>query len=136
MDDVLASLPGYALRRASTAMQLEFAALLAPLGLRPSDASILVLIDANPGMSPGAIGQALGIQRANMVPLVARLETSGYLTRVEVDGRSFGLNLSHAGEHICRQVKDAMAEHQRLIFERIPPQHRDHLIPALKALWL
>jgi DNA-binding MarR family transcriptional regulator len=135
MNDVLADLPGYSLRRASTAMQLEFSALLQPLGLRPTDASILVLIKANPGITQSALGQAMGVQRANMAPLIARLEECGYLARIEVDGRSFGLELTPSGAHISGQVQDAIAMHQQRIFERIPELHREHLVPALKALW-
>lgn len=135
MKDVLANLPGYALRRASAAMLTEFSALLHPLGLRPTDASMLVFIEANPGVTPSALGQVMGVQRANMVPLVARLEASGYLARVEVDGRSFGLTLTEQGTEICGKVKGVIATHQRQILERIPEAYREHLIPALRALW-
>lgn len=135
MDDVLANLPGYSLRRASAAMQLEFSALLHPLGLRPTDASILVLIAANPAITQSALGQAMGVQRANMTPLIARLEECGYLARAHVDGRSFGLALTPTGAQICAQVQEAMANHQQRIFDRIPELHREHLVPALKSLW-
>jgi hypothetical protein len=68
MDDVLADLPGYSLRRASAAMSAEFSALLHPLNLRPTDASMLVLNGANPAITQSALGQAMGVQRANMAP--------------------------------------------------------------------
>jgi DNA-binding MarR family transcriptional regulator len=135
MDDVLANLPGYALRRAAATIQAEFAALLEPLGLRPTDASILVLIDANPGITQSALGLNLGVQRANMVPLVARLEDNGYISRIAVDGRSFGLELTKAGAEVCGTIKEAIKIHQQQINARIPEVHRDHLVPALKALW-
>jgi DNA-binding MarR family transcriptional regulator len=135
MDDVLANVPGYALRRASTAMLLEFSALLQPLGLRPTEASILVLITANPKITQSALGQAIGVQRANMTPLIARLEECGYLARIEVDGRSFGLDLTPPGAQISVQAQEAIATHQQRIFERIPELHREHLVPALMALW-
>lgn len=96
---------------------------------------MLVFIEANPGVTPSALGQVMGVQRANMVPLVVRLEASGYLARVEVDGRSFGLTLTEQGAEICTKVKGVIATHQRQILERIPEAHREHLIPALKALW-
>jgi DNA-binding MarR family transcriptional regulator len=135
MDDILANAPGYALRRASAAMLAEFSALLHPLGLRPTDASMLVLIEANPGMTQSTLGQTMGVQRANMVPLVARLEECGYLCRVAVDGRSFGLKLTESGAQVCAKVKEAIEMHQQKIFARIPELHRAHLMPALNALW-
>jgi DNA-binding MarR family transcriptional regulator len=135
MDDALENLPGYALRRASAVTQAEFSALLHPLNLRPTEASMLVLIGANPGITQSALGQAMGIQRANMAPLVARLEETGYLGRIAVDGRSFGLQLTESGSQVFGQVKDAIAMHQQKILGRIPEAHREHLLPALKALW-
>jgi DNA-binding MarR family transcriptional regulator len=135
MKDVLADLPGYALRRAAASIQAEFAALLHPLGLRPTDASMLVLIKANPGITQSSLGQNLGVQRANMVPLVARLEESGYITRVAVDGRSFGLALTEFGAEMCGKVQEAMNIHQKQIFQRIPAADRGHFVPALRALW-
>lgn len=135
MNDTLEHLPGYVLRRASAVAQAEFAALLQPLNLRPTEASMLVLIGANPGITQSTLGQAMGVQRANMAPLVARLEESGYLGRMAVDGRSFGLQLTDSGVQVCDQVKDAIEMHQQKILARIPEAHRDHLVPALKALW-
>jgi DNA-binding MarR family transcriptional regulator len=135
MEDILADLPGYALRRAAAAIQAEFSAMLHPLGLRPTDASILVLIAANPGVTQSALGQNLGVQRANMVPLVARLEENGYIARIAVDGRSFGLKLTKSGAQLCAKVKAAIKIHQQQITARIPEMHRDHLVPALQALW-
>lgn len=135
MRDVLVDLPGYALRRASASMQAEFAALLMPLALRPTDASMLVLIEANAGITPSALGQMLAIQRANMVPIVSRFDECGYIKRIALDGRSFGLTLSDEGTRVCAKVKLAMKTHEHRIMERIPEKHRAHLVPALKALW-
>jgi DNA-binding MarR family transcriptional regulator len=135
MHDVLRSLPGYSLRRASAAMLAEFSALLAPLNLRPTEASLLMLIDANPAITPTALGQLLGIKRANMVPLVARLDDWGYTARESIDGRSFGLTLTAAGHTICVKVKAAVALHERQLMDRIPQEHRAHFGAALNALW-
>jgi len=135
MIDVLADLPGYLLRRASASMLAEFTEKLSPLKLRPTDASTLVLIRENPNITPSALGQLLGIQRANMVPLVAHLEKIGWVERVAIDGRSFGLNLTLEGEDICKQVKCVIEQYEQSLMARIPETHRDHLMPALKALW-
>jgi DNA-binding MarR family transcriptional regulator len=135
MEDILANLPGYALRRAAAVIQAEFSAMLHPLGLRPTDASILVLIEANPGVTQSALGQNLGVQRANMAPLIARLEECGYIARIAVDGRSFGLKLTRSGAQLCGKVKAAIKIHQQQIIQRIPEMHREHLVPALQTLW-
>ena len=76
MDDPLPTLPGYALRRAANATAAELAERLAPLGLRQVDASVMILIEANLDVTASALGRALDIQRANMVPLLKRLTRS------------------------------------------------------------
>jgi hypothetical protein len=72
--DPLYALPGYALRRASNAMMAELATRLGGLDLRISDASVLMLIDGRDDMTSSEIGKMLDIARANMVPLLNRLE--------------------------------------------------------------
>ncbi|MEQ1640280.1 MAG: MarR family transcriptional regulator, partial [Novosphingobium sp.] len=72
MKDPLLDLPGYSLRRAAAAVMGEFVARLEPLGLRLSDVSALLLVGANPGVTASQLGRMLDIQRANMVPMIAR----------------------------------------------------------------
>lgn len=135
MKDILADLPGYALRRASSAMLAEFAAKLAPLDLRPTEASTLVLIAENAGITSSALCQFLGMQRANMVPLVARLEQLGWVERVALDGRSIGLNVTNKGQKKCTEVRQIMERFEQRLIARIPEEHREHFVPALRALW-
>jgi len=96
--DPLLDLPGYSLRRAASAMMAEFAARIEPLGLRIADVSALLVIGANPGVTASQLGRALDIQRANMVPLLNRIEDVGLLTRRPLDGKSHSLHLTEAGE--------------------------------------
>ena len=74
MKDPLLDLPGYVLRRASAAALSELNQRLAPLRLRHGDAAFLLLIAAAPGSNQSEVGRILDIERANMVPLVARLD--------------------------------------------------------------
>src|SRR5579875_568020 len=80
-DNPLSSLLGYQLRRASAAAMDELSRELATLGLRVSEASVLMLVGANPRMRSSEVGRELGIQRANMTPLVSGLEQRGLLQR-------------------------------------------------------
>ncbi len=72
--DPLAKLSGYVLRRASTAAIAELNERLVPLELRHADVAMLMLIESSPGITQSHAGRVLDIQRANMVPFVARLE--------------------------------------------------------------
>ena len=135
MRDPLPIYPGYALRRAANAAGAELQSRLADLGLRQSDASVMILVDANGGATASALGRQLDIQRANMVPLLKRLEEAGWIERTPLDGKSFGLDLTEAGRAILSQARTVIETFEEELLERVPPEHRDHLLPALNALW-
>lgn len=135
MHDPLLSYPGYCLRRANNAMMAELGSRLAPLEMRQTDASALILIGANPGVTASALGRRIDIQRANMVPLLNRLEEAGLIIRAPIDGKSQGLELTKEGREKLTAVVAVIDEFEREMLERVPPEHRDHLLPALQTLW-
>jgi len=135
MIDPLRSYPGYSLRRASAKMMADLNLRLRPLGLRATEASLLILIDANPGITQSALGRSLAIQRANMAPLIAALDAKGLLHRARVDGRSEGLSLSESGKLLAMRAHAAMIEHEAALIERVPEQYRGALLIALNAIW-
>lgn len=135
MDGPLASFPGYLLRRAALSTGAELAARLAPLGLRQTDASLLLLVEANPRTTASALGRELDIQRANMVPLLKRLEDAGLIRREAIDGKSVGLELTQAGRARLAEARAVIEAFEAEVIARVPPEHRDHLVPALKAIW-
>ncbi|WP_374531934.1 MarR family winged helix-turn-helix transcriptional regulator [Novosphingobium sp.] len=135
MKDPLLSLPGYSLRRAAAAMMAEFAARLEPVGLRIADVSALLVIGANARITASQLGRMLDIQRANMVPLVARLEDAGLIERTPLDGKSHSLGLTEAGEAKLTDARRVISDFENWLIGKVPAEHRDHLVPALDALW-
>jgi DNA-binding MarR family transcriptional regulator len=135
MHDPLPDLPGYALRRAANATAAELTARLAPLELRQSDVSVMILIAENPGVTASAIGRQLDIQRANMVPLLKRLEDAGLIERLPLDGKSLGLELTDVGRAKLVDARAVIDTFEAGLLQRIPAEHRAHLLPALEALW-
>jgi DNA-binding MarR family transcriptional regulator len=127
--------PGYMLRRAANATAAELAERLGPLGLRQSEFSVLNLIAANPGVTASAIGRALDIQRANMVPLLNRLEDAGLIAREPIDGKSRSLALTAPGRKQLAAARQVVEQFESDLIARVPPEHRAHLLPALEALW-
>lgn len=79
--DRLEGFLGYQLRRASAAAMAELTRTLARFGLRPTLYAILVAIESTPVAGQSGIGRRLAIQRANMVPLLAELERTGWIER-------------------------------------------------------
>jgi DNA-binding MarR family transcriptional regulator len=135
MRDPLPSLPGYALRRAANATAAELSARLAEFDLRQSDASVLILIGANPRVTSSEIGRVLDIQRANMVPLLNKLDGGGLISRLAIDGKSRGLELTALGKQRLAEARKVIDAFENELLERVPPEHRPHLLPALEALW-
>jgi DNA-binding MarR family transcriptional regulator len=135
LNDPLTSLPGYLLRRASAATLTELNERLAPLGVRHTDVSLLLLIDANPGITQSQAGRVLDIQRANMVPLVARLEKRELIERTPVDGRSQALRLAPAGRTLLSQAYAEVKAYETGLLERVPEELRPLVQPILLALW-
>jgi DNA-binding MarR family transcriptional regulator len=133
--DPLSALPGYALRRASAAMLADLGERLAPLDLRPTEASILLLIHANPGITQSKLGRILDIARANMNPIVARLALRNLIAREPVDGRSHGLILTAPGRHMTDAAMVQIAAHEAALLDRIPAHDRTSFTTALGALW-
>jgi len=135
MTDILRLRPGYALRRAANAMMGELARRLATIDLRIAEASVLLLVDRRDDVTASEIGRVLDIQRANMVPLLGRLEVAGLIERKPIDGKSQAVLLTALG-HQRRAEADAITTtFEDDLLARIAPEHRDHLVPALGALW-
>lgn len=133
--DPLRDLPGYALRRASAAVMAKLAQRLATLELRPSEASVLLVIDANPGVTQSEIGRLLDIARANMAPLTGRLAARDLIVRRSAGGRSHGLTLSVSGRDLTRKAKRIVAALEAELLARIPAADRRAFLGALKALF-
>lgn len=134
VSDPLAALPGYLLRRAAQAMMAELAACLAPLALRISDATVLLLVNTRTDLTSAEIGKTLDIQRANMVPLLARLEVAGLIRREPINRKSQAIVLTGAGHARLAEVRALTERFEASLLARIPAAHRDHLMPALTAL--
>jgi DNA-binding MarR family transcriptional regulator len=135
LHDSLASLPGYALRRAANAMMADLATRLARLDVRIAEASVLLLVASRRDMTSSEIGRILDIQRANMVPLLGRLEAAGLIERLPINRKSQAIVLTAAGLARLSEVQALTAKFEADLLDRIPAEHRDHLVPALNALW-
>lgn len=133
--DPFGTLLGYHLRRASVAVMADLTAALAPLNLTPAEASVLFVIGAANGVTQAEIGRVLGIQRANMAPLMARLVKARLVKREAVDGRSQALTLSRGGREIHDQAKAAADAHEARLFGHFSPAERARVLVRLREIW-
>ena len=131
----LESLLGYQLRRVSAALMAALGRDLDAIGLRPAEASILMLIGANPGITQSELGRELGIQRANMAPLAGSLERRLLIARTPLNGRSHGLVLTEAGTRLRAEVEATMQAHELAIEQSLAAPAREELRVTLGSLW-
>lgn len=95
---------GYQLRRAWLAMAADLGHRLDDLQLTGMSLSVLLMIEANPGISQSEVATQLEIKRANMTPLAAQFTKRGLIERRATDGRSFGLRLTAAGQTLAKRA--------------------------------
>jgi DNA-binding MarR family transcriptional regulator len=135
LQEPLLGLTGYVLRRASLAALAEFSQRLAPLELRPIDATLLILLDAVPQITHSEVAETLGLQRSNLVPVVVALQKRGLLERKRIDFRSEGLALTPEGRALLNKARRIIIRHEDDLMERVPPELRPMVLPILMALW-
>ncbi len=135
MRDPLPSLPGYALAPGGrTQPRRNSPARLGETGLRQSDVSVLMLIAANPGVTASASAAS----STSSAPTWCRCSSgsrSRLIDRAPIDGKSQGLELTEAGPARLAEARKVVEAFEAELLARVPPEHRDHLLPALEALW-
>jgi len=135
MDNPLHNYPGYLLRRASTSRLVQLSQHLEPLGVGVSEASILVLIGRNPGISQAECGRILSVQRPNLNPKIRRLIDRQLVIAAKGQGRIQCLSLSQSGEALVARIMVEFEAQEARIYEAVPEHLRGELVPLLRALW-
>ncbi|PCJ39816.1 MAG: MarR family transcriptional regulator [SAR86 cluster bacterium] len=125
---------GYHLRRVSAASMASFALSLVDLDIRPSDATVILFVQATPGVRQSLIGKHLGIRSANMAPLIAVLEEKGLCQKIPLDGRSSGIELTKSGIKCAAKIKIKISENEERCFAQIDDDVREQLLKTLSSL--
>jgi DNA-binding MarR family transcriptional regulator len=130
----LADTLGFQLRRAAAIFQSALEAQLEPLGLRASEATLLIYVGENPGRTQSEIGRELRIKLANMIPTVGRLASAGLLQRMPGEGRAIALHLTEAGDERVAQVQQAMQRLEERLARRMSPRDKQRVTEALRTV--
>ena len=131
----LETLLGYQLRRASSLLMTSLAERLAELGLRTTEASVLVVLEAEPVRTQAYIGRRLAIKRANMAPLMAGLSARGLVQRTQGEGPARPLKLSKSGMALAAEARRQMEDHDAQYFGQFTVEDRSRLSAILTAIW-
>lgn len=131
LTEPLEGLLGYQLRRLSAVTMAHLAGALTQQNLSPVAATVLLVVETNPGETQARLGRALAIQRANIAPLVARLEADGLVKRNVSDGRSYGLACTPKGKAAAKRVRVIMANHEDAVFGALSQEDQKKLLDLL-----
>lgn len=132
--DPFGAMLGFQLRRTSVAVMGTLAAELEPMGILPSEASLLMLIGANPGVTQSDIARALRAQPANLVPLLNKLSRANALERAPAKGRAVALSLSDEGRALYDRVRQAFERHEARITRSVPDGQKAEIIALLRQV--
>jgi DNA-binding MarR family transcriptional regulator len=77
-----------------------------PLDLRPVEYSLLMLLSANPSLTPKQLAQSLALSAPNLTILLDRMQERGVLQRVrsEIDRRSQHVMLTETGHALADEI--------------------------------
>jgi DNA-binding MarR family transcriptional regulator len=131
----LSQLLGYRIRRAQLWVFKEVSRKLASFDISPAQLSVLIVIDANPGVNQLAVAQVLSIERAGLGRLVDHLEARGLVTRAAsaINRRYYVLYLTDAGTALLGQIRPIVAEHERDLARKIGSRAFDQLQRTLSV---
>jgi DNA-binding MarR family transcriptional regulator len=135
----LDQLLGYRLRRAQGAVHRDYLATLGMQKLTQKQTAVMWLVQGNPGVAQGAVGNALGMDRATMMGLVDRLEGRGLLrrSRSRIDARRRELQLTPAGLQLLELVRERIGLHENRLkgqFNASELRMLQRLLQRLQAL--
>jgi DNA-binding MarR family transcriptional regulator len=127
---------GYFVRRLQVWIFQDFVRTLASFDIRPAQFSVLVVIEANPGLSQAELAATLGIERARLVRLLDGLEKRALIRRQPspLDRRSHALVLTRDGHRDLKRIKALAAQHEAHLIDMLGPEKRETLLAALRDL--
>jgi DNA-binding MarR family transcriptional regulator len=129
----LPGLLGYRLRLAQQAVFRDFGRSVSQIA--PGRVGILLLIDANPGVTQSRLAHAVGLDRSTLVGVLHALEARALLERRRgEDRRTNGLWLTRGGRALVASLKRRIRSHERRVAARLTPQERAQLLALLAKL--
>jgi DNA-binding MarR family transcriptional regulator len=129
----LPALLGYRLRIAQQAVFRDFASSVGEIS--PGRVGLLLLIEANPGVTQSRLARAAHLDRSTMVGVIHALEGEALVERRRgEDRRTNGLWLTRGGRGLLARLKRRIELHERRIAARLTESERAQLIELLEKL--
>ena len=129
----LPGLLGYRLRLAQQAVFRDFGATVSELS--PGRVGILLLIEANPGVTQSRLAHAVGLDRSTLVGVLHALQARELLERRRGDDRrTNGLWLTRGGRALVAGLKRRIRAHERRVAAALTAKERGQLLALLEKL--
>jgi len=112
---LLPNLIGYNVRRAQIALWRDFSKTVGRNDIRPAVFSLLILVEANPGIAQFELAAALDIDKTAIVGLLHRLQRRQWITRrrSDTDRRRHGIYLMARGQEMVDTLRKEMLAHEQ-----------------------
>ena len=133
---LLPNLLGYNLRRAQIALWRDFNRTVRDDDVRPGVFSLLILVDANPGIAQIDLATQLDIDKATIVGLVHRLQRQQWVTRKTstADRRRQGVYITATGRAALKTLREEMLEHELRFTRLFSAEELAQLITFLRRI--
>ena len=135
--DFLPDLVGYQLRLAQIAIFRDFSSTLGELDITPGLFGVLVIIEANAGLTQNALAKATHLDRSTVVTVIDKLEQRGLVERRAAvpDRRAYALVLTSAGTKLLKSLKTLVREHEKRLCKNFTSQERGQLVDLLQRIF-
>ena len=127
---------GYAIRRAQIRVYQMFADFMHDFNIRPAQYALLVFIHENPGVTQSVVGNALGIEKANLAGLLIEMHPRRLIERKSLssDRRAYSLHLTASGQKLIRKLLKRHGQYEDALARSLHPGDREHLLLLLGKL--
>ena len=133
---MLAESLGYHLRRVQINNYRRFTGTLGKTGITPTQLTILILVELNPGMSQVELGRMLDMDRATTMTIIDKLQNREWLERRKStqDRRKHALHLTSKGERALKMMKTEINIVENNFTAALTPDEKKRLLSLLKKL--
>jgi DNA-binding MarR family transcriptional regulator len=127
---------GFMIRLLQIQIFEEFFEYFSATGFTPAEHSALMLIRDNPSVTQSEVANALRIQLPNLVKILSKLETKGYIKRRRSsrDKRAVELMLTARGRQVAAQASDMGDDFNRLVLSPLTEKERSQFVSMLGRL--